>query len=1009
MPPHALAARRTTTRSHRDIRRQTTTVGFVASTLSYAPIVSPQPMKPLFELADAWRAATGVSRRRLASAGVALSWVIAVLVARQGSSGARFGAVIAMVGSAALAVSWPMFEERRLRQPAGIVRRLVHRMDPAGAERAIRALSLVEGAGRTDGTSAALAELHVARSIAQLPSAQIVDLAGRTASRVALLALVGLACFVAIGISRSWSILEGADVLAARRGVAPFSMRWLDDLDVGARPPDYLHEAERHGLALVSLGLPFGTQVTMRGLPLHPGRRLFLSDGATEVPFVEDGAGAVVARWQVTQSTNLRVVARFGDVAIPGPEALVVESIPDNPPAVRLEGAPRQVLLVTQGDTDIPIKYEATDDHGLREVQLVLRSGMREDRRVLSHLDSETRTDKGGYLLKLRDSFIKKSHVPIEVMVEAKDNDPLIGPKWGTSPAIILVPPNVGEPEALRLDAMRRVRDKLVDVLAWRMSNLPPSGTLERKAFLADETTRSDEADALLGRTLTQGYAGVRVPLRIRATLLSQQRTLRHAVDAESRRPSAAAHAEVVKATERFALVVDAVVRGMGVRDSRDSALQLADTADDLALGASQDQRPNGGPSDPRERGRRLMDAATTVLSGGAEAIKRLGALGRDLGEIVDADLLRVKRARDVADSVHAELAARDLAARLREPDPSFGARGGSMGRAGGESGGAQNTAGDETGAPEDADQAFQEAAGSVDQLAQDHAGEIAKTEQALAAATSDEEREQLRQDAKRHAEAIREAASALPSVGNGSDSWTSKGAAARELAEQMARSLERAATQDAVQSGRNALAALDEAKKMLQKGPWMQDPSGEEAHRVDAVRRKIDTEEKWVEQALDQMRKRSSERARKQLQQEADEEGRLADRARELAERERGRGSLPERAVESIEDAERAARQAAEALRQGDGEKGIDRQHEAQRSLEAANEQLHEDDESSGSPQSGGEGSDWKTSPGRVDVPKPGTGGPKEFRMRVVRGLGQPSSGALRDAVRRYAEGLLR
>ena len=32
-----------------------------------------------------------------------------------------------------------------------------------------------------------------------------------------------------------------------------------------------------------------------------------------------------------------------------------------------------------------------------------------------------------------------------------------------------------------------------------------------------------------------------------------------------------------------------------------------------------------------------------------------------------------------------------------------------------------------------------------------------------------------------------------------------------------------------------------------------------------------------------------------------------------------------------------------------------------------------------------------------------------EDFRRRVVEGLGQPTSGGLRDAVRRYAEGLLR
>ena len=124
---------------------------------------------------------------------------------------------------------------------------------------------------------------------------------------------------------------------------------------------------------------------------------------------------------------------------------------------------------------DVPIKYEAIDDHGLREVHLVLRSGTREERRVLARLDGETRTDKGGMSLKLRDPFLEKSHAPVVVTVEAKDNDPLTGPKWGASEAITIVPPDVGEPEARRLDGLRKLRDALVDTLAFRLSNVPPT------------------------------------------------------------------------------------------------------------------------------------------------------------------------------------------------------------------------------------------------------------------------------------------------------------------------------------------------------------------------------------------------------------------------------------------------------------------------------------------------------------------------------------------------------
>jgi hypothetical protein len=241
-----------------------------------------------------------------------------------------------------------------------------------------------------------------------------------------------------------------------------------------------------------------------------------------------------------------------------------------------------------------------------------------------------------------------------------------------------------------------------------------------------------------------------------------------------------------------------------------------------------------------------------------------------------------------------------------------------------------------------------------------------------------------------------------------GSDSWTSKGAAARELAEQMAHSLEGARPDEAVQSGRSSLGSLDEAKKMLQKGSWLEDPGGDEQKRVEDARRKLDAEEKWAEDARRMMRQRAAERARKQLEAGGEEEGKLAERARDLAQRSREKGSLPQNAVESIEDAERAARQAAQALQAGDADKGLDRQREAQRAFDQARQQLQGDDEG-GSP-STADGDGKRPSDGLVVLPGPNDHkGPEDFRRRVVRGLGQPASGALKDAVHRYAEGLLR
>ena len=222
---------------------------------------------------------------------------------------------------------------------------------------------------------------------------------------------------------------------------------------------------------MTALALPFGTSITVRGEPLHAGRRLLLSDGTTEVPFVEDGAGAVVARWSLAQSGTLRVVARFGDVVIPQiGSAGAQRPSPTTRPSCASRERRSEIRLVEEVE-DIPIKYEATDDHGLREVHLVLRCGAREERRVLARLDGETRTDAGGQILKLRDPFLRKNHAPVEITVEAKDNDPLSGPKWGASEAITVVPPDVGEPEARRLDALRKLRDAMVDSLAWRLGS----------------------------------------------------------------------------------------------------------------------------------------------------------------------------------------------------------------------------------------------------------------------------------------------------------------------------------------------------------------------------------------------------------------------------------------------------------------------------------------------------------------------------------------------------------
>jgi hypothetical protein len=114
----------------------------------------------------------------------------------------------------------------------------------------------------------------------------------------------------------------------------------------------------------------------------------------------------------------------------------------------------------------------------------VLRSGDRELRRPLSTPQGSAVADRGGIELRADDAFLDQSYLPVEVTVEALDDDPVSGPKWGRSDALILLPPQIGEREVMRFRALRRARDRLTDLLADRLTRWfatprptsPPSG-----------------------------------------------------------------------------------------------------------------------------------------------------------------------------------------------------------------------------------------------------------------------------------------------------------------------------------------------------------------------------------------------------------------------------------------------------------------------------------------------------------------------------------------------------
>ncbi len=935
-------------------------------------------------------------------------------LARVGSNAARAAAAASVAALLVGLVVRTIVLRRRRRDVRRIVRDTIGRADPELGAATLRALALVDRTRADDRAgSPALADLHLTRLLGRAPADRIAGYAARAGSSwsragFALAALCGV-----VALSTPLRIVEGLDVLAARDGVAPLDLAWLEAVEMAAAPPEYLHQTASDLLPFSRTSAPRGSAITVRGRPLHEGRALVLTDGKSEVPFVDDGSGALVARWTLADTTSLRVAARFGAVRIAQADEQPILSIADELPTVRVEKAPRTVRILEE--PSIAIHYEAVDDHGLREVALVLRSGTREERRVLARPQADATIDRGGYEIRASDPFFKRTFAPVEVTVEARDNDAVSGPKWGKSDALLVILPQVGEPEALRYQALLRARDAVTDLLAFRLGDAraPAVATpatkkviptaAEAKAAAADRFAREAEKQAVAVKAVEDALAGTYGGLTFRGRIVSlargQLRRLAAALDAakKSGASSGEKYQKLVEETENALLAIDAGVRTLGMRDTRTVAKRLADVADEAAEAASaaRSRAETKVPAVAR------LDASVEVLGGGAAQLLRLGDLGLDLGEIVQNDLRRVARARGAGDLLHAELAARDLAARLREPDPSFSGGGG---KGGVESGGppSPGQSGEEaSGAAEEAAQAARE----LEDLARDHSAQMDEVEDALQKAASPEEIAALKEEAKRHAEAIREAVKKLPQQGGEPGSAEDSAAAGRAAAESMAGALEKTELRDAVESGKKASQALNDAKRVGdQPNQFSQEQrAGREAG---SAREALERELAWAEDALEKLRRASSASAKADLEKASKSEQRLAERARDLGKKgESGDRSLPQDMLDRLSEAEQSMHDAEKALQEGDGDRGSRHQQEAQRLLEMARDQQSEEGEGEGRQEGAS-----KQPAKRTEIPdKNKHRSPEDFRRRVIEGLGGSSDPLLREAVKRYAEGLLK
>lgn len=912
------------------------------------------------------------------------AWILAALglalLARYGTTPARASALAGCVIVVLVAVLAWWLRARRASDARRLVRQVILPTDAALGARALRAAGLVERlAPDAPRASRELARFHLDRVIEGASLAQVESAAGRRARWYRALGGASALVALSIGLFASREVAEGFDVLVTHGPRAPVPMFWTERLRIVAQPPAYLRVPSRRLAAGASSMLPAGTRLTLRARPLFEGRHLVVSDGQREVPFVSDGEGGLVAHYAVEDDATLVVAARFGDVLITEPESLRVIALEDAAPRVILEEAPQSFKLSEL--QRLELRWRALDDHGISQVDLVLRSGTREERRVLASYDDEGALQQGGHVLLPSDPFLRSLYLPAQVSIEARDNDPVQGSKWGKSEAFSIVPTAVGEPDAARYLALVQARDRYVDVLASADSALatPAAGDEERYARRLDGASSGFES-ALNG---TYG-GGLRVPPGLRSFALGRLELV------ASLKGPVSGRAQEVGA---LILAVDGALSSLATRDAQRVSKLLAEVAEEAMVGAQQ-ARGSESPTVGLER----LDRAIFALRAGAEQLLSLGTLGHDLGSVALADLGRVERGRDAGDLYHAELAARHLADRLRRPTPSFGASG-----AGGvETGPPSSGSSEPSSHPSQAEQQFDELARQIADLAREHAVAVEQVDQTLSDARSQVDDEALRAEAERRASDLRDRVEGLPEPGHTPGTAEASAALGREHARAMAHNMESLRLENAAENGRRALGSLSDVAQKTPEGSRL---------RVEAevARAAVQEQLAWAESQIESARSAAREKSRDALSGPAALEEDLASTAAALAQRGQTQQTpLPSDVTERLQQADQIMRQAARALASGEGEAGLTLQREAQRLLETADQGKTSDPEPSADERAPDQGGKAAGFGGEVpDASEQNKA--EEFRRRVLESLGDNPTGPLAPAIKRYAEGLLR
>jgi hypothetical protein len=900
-----------------------------------------------------------------------------------GVLGARYGTDLARVlGGLAIALFWGVLSELLRRNRADWAkpdRALLRALGPVDEDRAARASRAYTLWKRTElkpgGESPELALVHLQRTMGQIPMEAVRKAAQKVRVRLLLGAFVLVSVCGFLLLFRSLAIVEGVSVLSAQSGVGSLPIAYVEQMSMTVELPLYLDgSGVKRFMGLGLSSVPVGSEIEVRILPRVADRELLLTDGLSEIPFVSDGQGAYVARWKAEEESELRVGARFGAVIVYDAVKAHVAPTNDNPPVVLLEGEGTELQLADF--ESLPLRYRVLDDHGISQVDLVIRSGQRTERKELVHLNGEKRVYDGAHTLARDHELIHRAFLPVRVSIEARDENTSAGLLWGKSGGITLIPEPLGHGVAKRHIALRTFRSAMSSYLASdiRAARLP---SLQAEEARKEATGLIQAASSSLREEITSLDS---VPIRSLAFLEAQVEALSHS-RAEGASP------------ESVLLAVDALIQEISGREAVELAKALGSAVEEIAVQTRQIRL------DAEVVDLKGLDDLVQATELGAARLQEVGSLGLDLGSVARGDLARVRRSLNEKSYDRAEAAALHLAERLSRATPSFSSSGGGVESGRPPSGSAEGSSSPGQGAS-DAPSQFDEMSGQIDKLAQETAEELSQLEKMLQeaqkAAEGDFESTSDLEEARRGFE---EALKQLPKHPFGRVGSTAEAAAGRSQGEAMVDALDTGDLSEALERGLDAESALKRAQGLQDQG--MSSLSPEAIEGAQEALAKLLKELRKAQQSLEEqsqvkMDKSLSERGAKQRQ--------FAERAREISERgQQEHAPLGKSGVDALKRAAEFHRKAADEMDAGRAEQGAQYAEQAQGELENA---LPKPEPASDSGDGDGEESGDGAQSTKGSVPGEERDRAREFRRRVEQGLGR-EGGGLSPAIRRYAEEL--